>query len=145
MAAPAQRMTEERLRAAGLRVTASRLAVLGLLRRSRRPLSHADVVERLQEHGFDQATLYRNLVDLSEAGLLRPVMLSGRVQRYEPADRPSDDPGAHAHFVCVDCGDVRCLPGLTVQLPEAASAELPGAVADGEVELQLRGRCDACH
>jgi Fur family ferric uptake transcriptional regulator len=139
-----ERRLEEDLRRVGLRVTTSRLAVLGLLRRARRPLSHADVVERLGEGAGDQATLYRNLVDLTEAGLLRMVMLTGRVQRYEPADRPLDDPRAHAHFVCTECGDVRCLPGIDVRIGDG-DRDLPAAVTEGAVELQLRGRCNDCH
>ena len=58
------------IRAAGLRNTQSRMAVLGLLRRSMRPLTHGEVVEHFSKKCWDRATLYRNLVDMAEAGLL---------------------------------------------------------------------------
>ena len=59
------------IRKAGLRVTSSRIAVLGVLRDEQTPLSHADVSARLEHLGLDRTTVYRNLIDLAEAGLLR--------------------------------------------------------------------------
>lgn len=106
-------------------------------------MSHSEVTERLAGETWDKATLYRNLVDLADAGLLRQLALSGRVQRYESSDKDADDPWAHAHFVCVDCGDVQCLPGVQVTLPGDRTV-LPGTLVEERVEVQLRGRCDSC-
>src|SRR6185503_15858532 len=59
------------VRAKGLRATPSRLAVLELLRSSDAPMSHGDVADRLASQAWDRATIYRNLTDLAEAGLVR--------------------------------------------------------------------------
>ena len=59
------------VRGAGLRVTSSRIAVLSALREAELPLSHADVAGKLQHLGMDRTTVYRNLIDLAEAGVLR--------------------------------------------------------------------------
>ena len=129
------------LRGAGLRATGARIAVLGVLRTAGRPMSHAEVVEHLAGEPWDRATLYRNLVDLARVGLLRRVVLGGRVWRFEDVDDPSAA-HAHAHFVCVDCGTIACVPGVTVTLAEAATLE--EAVSGTDLEVQLRGRCRAC-
>src|SRR5690348_1070891 len=64
-----------RIREAGLRCTAARLAVLGVLSRAARPLSHADCAAKLDSAGFDRTTVYRNLVELAEAALVARVDL----------------------------------------------------------------------
>ena len=60
----------DRLRQAGLRSTGARLAVLRVLERASSPMSHAEVHEQVVEDGFDRATIYRNLMDLTDAGML---------------------------------------------------------------------------
>lgn len=135
-----QRMRQQ-LNQAGLRATTSRLAVLALLRRAGRPLSHPDVTTALAKHGFDRATLYRNLTDLTSKGLVRRVELGDRVWRFQVVDttHPIE---AHPHFVCTACGQVLCLPARSVALH--ARDQEPRALRRGEVEVQLRGVCDRC-
>lgn len=130
-----------RLRDAGLRATRPRVDVLGLLHGAGAPRTHAEVVDALDAMGWDRATLYRNLVDMAEAGLLRRVDLGDHVWRFELAS------GAHAlasedhpHFLCTACGDVSCLPDLSPPV----GAEVPVAVQQGSVAIQVRGLCDRC-
>ena len=132
---------KQSLRESGLRATAPRLAVLGCLRSAERPLSHAEVMERLGEDTWDRATIYRNLSDLADAGLLRKAYHGDHVWRFEAAG-PDDHSHAadHAHFVCVDCGEVQCLPEAAIDLGAAA----PRSVAARKVEVQVRGVCDDC-
>lgn len=132
----------EDIREHGLRATGSRVAVLGLLRKEARPMSHGEVVEALTGEPWDKATLYRNLMDLTEVGLLQQAVLGGRVQRFELSDG-AHDAAAHAHFVCVECGSVACVPGVKLAVDPGAK-KLPEAVAGDRVELHLRGLCDAC-
>src|SRR4051812_8046792 len=91
----------------GLRVTSSRLAVLTVLREMETALSHADVATHVEHLGLDRTTVYRNLVDLAEAGILRrtDVDHTWRFELRGSAERQhGDDP--HPHFVCTDCGKV---------------------------------------
>lgn len=135
-----QRQATDDIRANGLRVTASRLAVLELVRATSRPLTHADVANSLGTDSWDRATLYRNLNDLAEAGLLRRVLL-GSAWHFEAA---STDPNvrAHPHFVCDECGTVECTPEIQMQLCSPATSTK--AIRQGQVEIELHGRCDAC-
>ncbi|MBE7449561.1 MAG: transcriptional repressor [Kofleriaceae bacterium] len=127
------------LRERGLRATPSRLAVLGLLRRHGGPLSHAEAADRLHDLGWDRATIYRNLIDLSEAGLARRSDVGDHTWRFEAVDVAHAD-DRHAHFVCTGCGTVACLPDVDLAVGKAA----PRAVKQKQVEVQVRGLCDGC-
>jgi Fur family ferric uptake transcriptional regulator len=129
------------LKGAGLRTTQPRLRVLEKLAQSTTPVSHGELVEELEHAGVDRTTIYRNLLDLTDAGLVRRTDLGDHVWRFElmlTADKPVE----HPHFTCTDCGMVECLPELTVQVPRGRRA--PRSIAEHKVEIQLRGLCDDC-
>lgn len=127
------------IRTAGLRATASRIAVLGLVRGHESPLTHGEVFNALSANPWDKATIYRNLVDLSEVGLLHRTELGGAF-RFEGSSDPEDS--GHVHFVCVNCERVQCLPHVQVR-PDRRRG-IPRAMQRGEVEIQVRGVCDRC-
>jgi len=127
------------VRARGLRATPSRIAVLELLRTERAPMSHGDVADRLASQPWDRATLYRNLVDLADAGLARRTDVGDHVWRFEAVT--DEHPATHPHFVCTECGIVECLPEVELSLRRARA---PRAIRQRQVEVHVRGRCDAC-
>ena len=132
-----------RLRAAGLRATSARLAVLRRLIDARGPVSHGEVWERLRESGIDRATVYRNLLDLTDAGLARRGDLGDHVWRFELLGQPGEPDGdPHAHFVCNECGTVECLPDGSVSVRAVRGA--PRALRGKSVSVQLSGVCDTC-
>jgi len=135
------------VRAKGLRATPSRLAVLELLRISDAPMSHGDVADRLATQAWDRATLYRNLIDLADAGLARRTDVGDHVWRFE-AVSDEHEAAAHPHFVCTECGSVECLPHLELAVrtsrSTSRSARPPRAVKQRQVEVHVRGLCDAC-
>jgi Fur family ferric uptake transcriptional regulator len=126
------------LRSAGLRCTASRLAVLDLLVRTAQPQSHAQVFGQLEARGFDRATVYRNLLDLVEVRIARRTDLGDHVWRFTVADRER----ATLHFLCTDCGEIQELPESSVRL--AGSRRTPRAFRRRDVAVQVKGRCDGC-
>lgn len=130
------------IREAGLRCTAARLAVLAQLSRSTAPLSHSEVAASLAPLGFDRATVYRNLVELSEARIIARVELGDHVWRFEWRKNGHGDFDEHAHFVCTKCGDVSCLIGVEVNISPAPGTKRSavGAVT----EILLKGRCMRC-
>lgn len=130
------------LRAAGLRATIPRVRVLSVLGSAATPQSHGEVADRLAVEGFDRATVYRNLVDLTEVGLVRRSDLGDHVWRFELAREGHHAEDSHAHFVCASCGAVACLPVESVQVSPSKGA--PRALKGGELEIQVRGLCDGC-
>ena len=134
------------VRASGLRATPSRLAVLELVRASDAPMSHGDVADRLQTHAWDRATIYRNLTDLAEAGLVRRTDMGDHVWRFE-AVTDDHEASAHPHFVCTECGTVECMPEIELAVRASRTsprAKPPRAVKQRQVEVHVRGLCDAC-
>lgn len=132
----------ESIRNAGLRSTAPRVAVLEFLETAEAPVSHGEICEALEGTGFDRATLYRNLIDLTDAGLLTRSDLGDHVWRFALKREEDSHEIAHPHFTCEGCGEVACLPGVSVRV--RSGDRVPRAVASAEVRVQLRGRCDAC-
>ncbi len=121
----------------GIRVTEQRMVILRELAKLRIPTSHPELTERLSGMGLDRATVYRNLLSLTEAGLLVKTQLGDNVWRFELPQAASAEHGAHPHFVCNDCGNVACLPASAVTLRGEA-------VRNQVAEVQLRGRCVGC-
>ncbi len=135
-----RKQDRQRLRDAGLRATQSRLLVLEFLSRTARPLTHGEVCEALEERGLDRATVYRNLVDLADAGIARRSDFGDHVWRFELAHSSAHD-DSHVHFVCKSCGAVECLPEDTVEIKSRPG--VPRGLS-GDVEVNISGVCDTC-
>ena len=137
-------VTEARatLRAANLRSTTSRVAVLQHVAAAGKPVSHADVADVLVPQGFDKSTLYRCLVELADAGLLNRLDAGDHAWRFEMRTGEEHANSEHPHFVCVDCGKVSCLPDVDVKItpPKGVKASVLGNVT----EVFLKGHCKEC-
>ncbi|MQA79918.1 MAG: transcriptional repressor [Streptosporangiales bacterium] len=130
---------ERRLRAAALRVTRPRLAVLSAVHDH----PHADTdsiigVVRTDLGEVSHQAVYDVLRALTAARLLRRIQPPGSVARYEA--RIGDN---HHHVVCRSCGaiaDVDCAVGAAPCL--TASADHGFAI--DEAEVVYRGLCPDC-
>ena len=129
----------ERLRAAGLRATKPRLAVLGWLRNN--PHSTADQAARAVRRELGSVStqaVYDVLHACTESGLVRRIEPAGQPALFET--RTADN---HHHLVCRGCGrteDVDCVEGLAPCLDPSWTA---GFEVD-EAEVVFWGRCPAC-
>ncbi len=153
------------VRGAGLRCTAARLAVMQQMVSAAGPLTHAEVSQSLDHLGFDKATIYRNLTELTEAKLVTRVDLGDHVWRFELRrhEGGGGHGGDHPHFVCTTCGEVSCLDGVDVAITPRPGAEKPAAGGGGKragrrtgkasgsrrgvpavTEVLLKGTCENC-
>ncbi|HEX4146582.1 MAG TPA: transcriptional repressor [Pirellulales bacterium] len=141
---PSRAELEAMVRSVGLRSTHARLAVLGHFHRRGQPQTHADVAAALSDLGFNSTTVYRNLLELAEVGLLSRVELGDHVWRFELAGRNGG--AVHPHFLCLDCGTVSCLDAASfdvaagVRLSRLAKGSPIGRVT----EVLLKGHCNQC-
>ena len=125
------------LKQAGLRCTSARTAVLQVLMDAGAPLTHAEVASVPGLAGLDRATVFRNLTDLTDAGLLTRTELGDHVWRFEIRDQSKEQ---HPHFVCVDCGAVSCLGEM-----KFTDASRRRSVQIGRItEILIKGQCAAC-
>jgi Fe2+ or Zn2+ uptake regulation protein len=128
------------LRRAGLRVTASRLAVLTAVATGAPHSSVDAVVSAVRDRLGDGSaqTVYNVLRALADAGLVRRIEPAGRPWLYEL--RVGDN---HHHIVCRTCdaiADVDCAVGET---PCLMAADNSGYEID-EAEIIFWGRCPDC-
>ncbi len=130
---------EEQLRAASLRVTRPRLAVLEALRGH--PHIDTDTVislARAVHPTVSHQAVYDVLRVLTDTGLDRRIQPAGTTARYE--SRVADN---HHHVVCRSCGaidDVECAVG---HAPCLTASDDHGFVVD-EAEVVYWGTCPAC-
>ncbi|MFG2443025.1 Fur family transcriptional regulator [Nocardia fluminea] len=130
---------EQMLRAASLRVTAPRLAVLTAVHQH--PHTDTDTIlsrVRATLGAVSPQAVYDVLRALTSAGLLRRIQPMGTVARYET--RVGDN---HHHLVCRSCGeivDVECAVG---DAPCLSPFDGRGFVVD-EAEVIYWGRCPDC-
>ena len=133
------------LRDKGLRATASRVAVLEHLQHATTPVSHAELAAELSPRGWDRATIYRNLIDLTEVGLVRRTDVGDHLWRFELREEGArHGTDEHPHFVCDACGDILCLPDESVQIQIKAARGAPRSLRRKGVQIQIKGRCDRC-
>ncbi len=129
------------LRRAGLRVTASRLAVLAAVRGDGRQHRDADAIAaaaRRQLGTLSTQAVYDNLHALEHAGLVRRIQPAGHPGRYEA--RVGDN---HHHLVCRRCGataDASCAVGAAPCLEPSD----PGGYRVEEAEVIFWGLCPQC-
>jgi Fe2+ or Zn2+ uptake regulation protein len=130
---------QQMLRAASLRVTRPRVAVLDAVHAH--PHADTDSIIRAVRRGLPDVShqaVYDVLRALTESGLVRRIQPAGSVARYEA--RVGDN---HHHLVCRSCGaivDVDCAVGeapcLTAQDDHGFSVE--------KAEVVYWGVCSAC-
>jgi len=131
--------TTQLLRSVGLRRTAARVAVLDLLDREDRPLSHQEIAASPETRDLDRVTLYRTLSTLQEADLVHRVQGIDGAWRFCTHCCDEGCGGDHVHFLCVDCNRMSCLPDQTLPwVEEPAGAEILGK------QLVVHGRCARC-
>jgi len=121
----------------GLRSTTQRYAVMAfLMERAGHPKA-AEIFEAVNrvDPRSSRATVYNNLRNLVEAGLVREVAVEGRAARFDARGL------RHHHFICDRCGNLEDVDWYEVPRPAAGSL---GKRVLRECELIFRGLCARC-
>lgn len=80
-----------------MRLTKKRQALLDLIKRHHQPLSAEALLQLLPSGSIDLSTIYRNLDNFHQAGLLSKSVMEGRSYYYRVE-------GDHHHFmICLGC------------------------------------------
>jgi Fur family ferric uptake transcriptional regulator len=127
-----------RLRGAGLRVTRTRLELLGLLDDPGGHRSADELVAASRSRGtpVPRATVFHILGALERAGLVLVADAGPGRMLYESAAN------WHHHLICRACGIVVDVPCLRGEKP-CLEPDLPGVRVD-EAQVVFRGLCAAC-
>jgi Fur family ferric uptake transcriptional regulator len=130
----------DRLRRAGYKLTAPRLAVLQVVEGMEEHLSYAEALERGRTvyPVLGRATVYRTLDILTDLGVLRLVHLGDGSTYFARVD------GGHHHLICLSCGtaihfDECVVDGLEQALSERLDFQIQSHM------LEFYGVCRDCH
>ena len=131
----------DRLRQAGLKLTAQRLAVVQCLVGDETHPTAQELFDRLKPSfpTMSFATVYNTLAALTSVGACQPVQLGGGSSSGRASLRFDPNVHAHDHFVCERCGIVR-----DVKAVEADRMPPLGDVQINRVERIYRGLCASC-
>ena len=145
-AAAEEQEVAERLRQAGLKLTAQRLAVVRCIVGDETHPTAQELFDRLKPSfpTMSFATVYNTLAALTSVGACQPVQFGGPT-RFDPNVQP------HDHFVCERCGFVRDVMYESALGKSASEDAGHGArveplrdVQVHRVERIYRGLCASC-
>ena len=126
------------------RFTAGRRELVDVLERADRPLTVPDIVSAASA-AVPQSSVYRNLTVLVEAGVVRRLLGTDELARFELAE---DLAGHHHHLLCGSCGtvaDISAYPRLERALADAARMALDETGFEvTSHRIDLLGQCEAC-
>jgi len=123
------------LRAHGLRATAPRLRLLGVM--AERDHLTAEALHReMVDDGVALTTVYRTLESLEQAGLVWATQVPDVGRTYHLGTHPP-----HAHLYCRVCGSLWDLAGPSA---EVWAAQVPDGFDVEHVQVTVVGRCAAC-
>ena len=123
-----------------VRQSKKRDAMLAFLRTTTRHPSADQVYRRLKPEYPDLslATVYRNLGQLCEQGLIKRVGTVDGQERYDGEVRP------HSHFICNRCGSVMDLPRLSPGEGCVDQLGVQYGFIVQDCEFVVRGLCRDC-
>jgi Fe2+ or Zn2+ uptake regulation protein len=131
----------ETLKRAGLAKTAQRIAVLESLIRAEHPLNAGEILAQTAgEASINRVTVYRILSSFRDSGIIREIESGHGISAYEMACTHNP---VHPHFRCHNCGNIVCLPPLTLSQAWDWLAQ-PADFSVERIDVQLIGLCAQC-
>ncbi len=121
----------------GLRCTPQRYAVVAFLLKHHGHPTAAETFEAVNRSDprCSRATIYNNLRDLVQAGVVREVAAEGRAARFDAKC------GQHHHFICDRCSIMEDMDWSEVRPPSPAAL---GKRTLRDSEIIFRGLCEKC-
>ena len=129
----------ERLREAGLKATAPRMAILEALEHDRRHPTVDMVFESLSETNpsLSRSTVYNTLETFLQKGLIRRITGPGGKIRVDGTIQD------HDHAICRSCGAVFDVDPSLIPRPQAP-AEMPHGLRVTNLFVEYEVLCDEC-
>ena len=124
----------------GVNITESRVDVVDIVSKSKKPIDSATIVEMMQKKSpqTNRATIFRAIQLLSEKGVLTKCEFEEGKLRYELSSLPH-----HHHIVCTTCGKVEDVEGCEISDVEGDLAKRYGFTIRSH-KLEFFGQCKKC-
>ncbi len=108
-------MIQQLLKGEKIRITPAREAVLDVILKAGRPLSHQEIESNPKVKNLNRVTIYRALAILKEKGIINKIQSAdgiwhfcGHTQKTKKKSKKCS--GNHIHFLCCKCNQMSCLP-----------------------------------
>lgn len=124
------------LKESGLSATLTKKRLLSLFSMSKKPLSYIDVSNKIKD--VNESTIFRNLKQLTEAGILSEIELGEGFKRYEL--KPSNH--HHHHIKCVKCGKIDSIDKCNLKVFEKQLLSL--GYSNITHQIKFSGTCQNC-
>jgi Fe2+ or Zn2+ uptake regulation protein len=123
-----------------LKLTDGRVELIGILSKTKKPLSVEDVVQKAKK--LDRANVYRNIKQLLEVGLLREVPLGHNHQHVELVLSKDH----HHHLICRSCGKIEDIIGCDLDKGRINKIvkQSKNFYSVNQHTLDLYGVCNSC-
>ncbi len=129
----------EILKKSGLKQTAGRIALLKVLLKADKPLSHRQICEELGDLYYDPVSVYRSLESFIVAGFVHKVEDNNRSWLYALCTC-EEESHCHPHFFCRNCGKCECLRSYSIPRIE----DLNNNYIVEEQRYYIKGICSSC-
>jgi Fur family transcriptional regulator, ferric uptake regulator len=127
----------------GHRFTFQKERVLEVLLGSKVHLNAKEIYDSLKPHGIGMATIYRNLDQFIELGVVKVLYIHGtsyyemKIYRNKPL---------HIHFKCIECNELKDIDSdwdmeyikLNYEIEKSCNLEIH------DVDILLKGICEVC-
>ena len=125
----------------GMKLTSRRRLILTEFYKAEEHLSAEELYQKLRglDPSIGQATVYRSLRLMRDAGLARELHFGGDVTRFEPHLETAH----HDHLICEECGKTVPVLDEGIELLQANLAALHG-FKPTKHRMYLYGICPAC-
>jgi Fur family ferric uptake transcriptional regulator len=124
-----------------LKLTPPRKTILEGLLKNHGPFSAEDIHSKFAKKSFDLATVYRNLISLEEAKIIRRCEFGDGIARYELVGPEADH--HHHHLVCKDCKKVEVIDLCEMEETINRLAKKKGYKQVSHI-LEFFGTCPNC-
>lgn len=130
------------LKDSGKKHTQTREKMLHYLAQSNRYVSAKEVhLNLLKESSrLSQDTVYRNLHEFSEIGILEETELNSEMHFRFHCSAPGSN-HHHHHFICTVCGSTK---EINLCPMDFIQEQLPGCLIEDH-RFEIFGKCEACH
>lgn len=127
------------LKKSHLKLTEPRKAILQALVDQHGPFTAEEIHKLISKRICDQATVYRSLTSLEDAGILRRVEFGDGSSRYELSAR---DDSHHHHLICTGCKRIEIIDDPDIE--EIDRFAKKRGFSDISHTLEFFGTCPQC-
>lgn len=118
--------------------TSCREEIIKAIVESPTPLSEEEIKAAISGH-FDRTTFYRTFKTLIAKEVIHRIVIDNTLVKYAITEKENQS-GRHAHFYCLKCNNVFCIPEVKWEY-----SGLPDCFQPEEAGLLIKGYCKKCN